>query len=128
MGKYLNKKIGDKFEKEAKDFFTSKGLIFLDQNVTYFFDGKKFGEIDLIFLDKKENNNTIVFIEVKYRSSNKFGNVLETLSKSKIKRLYEIGELYLENIEKKVEYTNNFKSIFLLYARTNKTLELIVID
>ena len=56
---------GHYYETEAKNYLEQKGLKYLERNVR----GNS-GEIDLVFLDEE----TIVFIEVKYRGTATFGS------------------------------------------------------
>ncbi len=82
-------------ETQAIDYLISKDYKILKRN---FFFGK-IGEIDIIAEDK----NTLVFIEVKTRNSNYYGDPLEsiTLKKQKsIKRVAE-GYLYINHIHDK---------------------------
>ncbi|MBI2118450.1 MAG: YraN family protein [Elusimicrobia bacterium] len=55
------RQIGQEKEKEALHFFEEKGWKLIAKNVLC-----RGGEIDLIF---KDQENTIIFVEVKYRSS-----------------------------------------------------------
>lgn len=52
------------------------------------------GEIDLIM----EENGIIVFIEVKYRSSDKFGNPLEAVDFRKRERIRAIAHIYISDL------------------------------
>jgi len=65
---------GVKSEKQALYYLTSQGLTLLCQN--YYC---RFGEIDLIMQDQE----TIVFIEVRYRKNNDFGGALASITQSK---------------------------------------------
>jgi len=51
----------------------------------------KQGEIDIIAKD----NNEIVFVEVKTRTSIKYGNPIEAVNRNKIKHLYNSAQFYL---------------------------------
>lgn len=53
----------------------------------------KFGEIDIIAFYKKE----LIFIEVKTRTSNKYGSGINSIDKNKQKHLYKTAEYYLYN-------------------------------
>lgn len=53
----------------------------------------KFGEIDIIAFYKKE----LIFIEVKTRTSNKYGSGISSIDKNKQKHLYKTAEYYLYN-------------------------------
>ncbi len=50
------------------------------------------GEIDIVAIDKKENS--LVFVEVKTRSSNKFGTPLEAIHYWKLKSLINAARVY----------------------------------
>lgn len=87
----MNKrKVGSNAEDLACNYLTSKNFKILERN---FFS--RYGEIDIIALDKE----TTVFIEVKYRSSNKFGSALESISPNKIKSLCKTAKFYLKSDE-----------------------------
>ncbi|MCF7521893.1 YraN family protein [Neisseria sp. ZJ106] len=51
-----------------------------------------FGEIDLIV----KNGNTIVFVEVKYRNSNRFGGAAYSISAAKLLKMQRSAEYYLQ--------------------------------
>lgn len=86
------REIGDYFEKISKNYLIKKGLKFIDEK--YY---SKFGEIDLIFLDSK--NNTLVFIEVKYRKNSKYGSALEVINKEKIEKIKITSNLYISKVK-----------------------------
>ena len=59
----MNKReIGFKYENVAKEYLILQGLTFVESNFY-----TRFGEIDLIFFEKK--SQTLVFVEVKYRKN-----------------------------------------------------------
>ena len=70
----------------AVNYLKQKGYKILDRN----FECRQ-GELDIIALDKKE----IVFIEVKTRTSNKFGYPLEAVNKIKQKHMLQTIKYYL---------------------------------
>jgi len=51
------------------------------------------GEIDLIMLDK----STLVFVEVRYRKSAKFGSALESVNTQKQQKIIYTAEHFLSN-------------------------------
>lgn len=83
---YINKEIGNLGENIATNYLKQKGYVILDRN----FESRQ-GEIDIIALDKKE----IVFIEVKTRTSNKFGAPSEAVNKVKQKHMLQTIKYYL---------------------------------
>ena len=76
---------GTKGEDLAVSFLKNKGYKILERN--YHIRG---GEIDIIALD----NDTLVFIEVKARSTEKFGSPLEAITYRKLKTLTKAAQFY----------------------------------
>jgi putative endonuclease len=74
-------------EKIALTFLTNKGLSELKTNYR-----SKYGEIDLIMNDI----DTVVFIEVRYRSNTKFIDPIETIDKNKVQRIITTSQIYLQ--------------------------------
>lgn len=85
------KKLGKKGEDLAIKFLKENGYEILNRNLT-----TPFGEVDIIAKD----SSTIVFIEVKTRSSNSFGEPFESVNHSKQERLKKIALFYLKGIKK----------------------------
>ncbi|MEI3186619.1 MAG: YraN family protein [Lachnospiraceae bacterium] len=63
--------VGSKYEQMAKEWLKKQGLTILAQNFR-----SRTGEIDLIARDER----TIIFVEVKYRSSVSAGDPAEAVS------------------------------------------------
>lgn len=87
-----NKTTGDHAEGIAKKYLQDQGLHFVEQNYH-----SRMGEIDLIF---KESSNTLLFIEVKYRSDTQFGHADEMVTIHKQKKIIKTARAYLQ--EKKL--------------------------
>lgn len=83
---YIKQEIGKLGEDIATDSLIEKGYIILDRN----FECRQ-GEIDIIAKDKDE----IVFIEVKTRTSNKYGTPSEAVNKIKQKHMLQSIKYYL---------------------------------
>ncbi|BDU51088.1 YraN family protein [Haliovirga abyssi] len=87
----MNKRrVGSNKEEEAIKIFKENGYEILEKN----FRGKR-GEID--FIAKK--NNTIIFIEVKYRSNKNYGYGEESVNKRKQDRIYRTAQEYIQKNE-----------------------------
>jgi len=87
----MNKReIGKIGEEIAKDYLEKNGIKIIDKN--YF---SKYGEIDLIGFE----NRTIIFIEVKLRNNIEFGSVCESVTESKIMKIYDASKDFLSNTE-----------------------------
>lgn len=84
MDKYAS---GVKGEEIAKEFLQAKGYAIVAQNIFY----PNIGEIDIIAKD----GNILVFVEVRTRTDNFFGNPLETITKAKIKKIVNTSRKYL---------------------------------
>lgn len=83
---YINQEIGKLGEDIAVNYLKQKGYKILDRN----FECRQ-GEIDIIATDKNE----IVFIEVKTRTSNKYGTPSEAVNKIKQKHMLQTIKYYL---------------------------------
>ena len=84
--KAKNKIRGDIGEIDAVEFLKKKKFKILQTNFK-----TKFGEIDIIALDGK----TIVFVEVKRRSTLVFGRPIEAVDFRKQKKIKRVAEFYL---------------------------------
>ena len=73
-------------EKLAAKYLKRKGLILKDRNYRC-----RRGELDIVMLD----NHTVVFIEVRHRSSAAFGGALESITKQKQSRLRYAAEHFM---------------------------------
>ncbi|MEH6358225.1 MAG: YraN family protein [Pseudomonadales bacterium] len=80
--------IGKQAEHEALNFLKQQGLKLLDKNYHC-----RQGEIDLVMQDEQ----TLVFIEVRYRKSAHFGSSAESVTNSKQRKIIHTAEHYLCN-------------------------------
>lgn len=83
----FNKLMGDKGESFACNFLKKKKMKILERNFQ-----TALGEIDIIARDKNE----IVFVEVKTRSSNKFGEPKESVNEHKQNTIRKVAKIYLK--------------------------------
>lgn len=77
-------------EKQALVYLRSQGLSLICQN--YYC---RFGEVDLIMQDQ----DTLVFIEVRYRKNNDFGGALASITYSKQRKIIKTAKHYLAQLE-----------------------------
>lgn len=82
------KELGNKGEQIASYYLERIGYKILDKNFR-----KRTGEIDLI----AEDNEEIVFIEVKTRTNKNFGYPEESVDNKKLKKLITTANLWLED-------------------------------
>lgn len=83
---FTRKARGDSAERIAEEFLLSRGLTLVTRNFR-----TRFGEIDLIMREQE----TLVFIEVRYREGSDFGGALASIGNAKQKRLIAAAEQYL---------------------------------
>src|SRR5437868_218552 len=76
---------GIKGEDLAASFLRKKGYTIIDRNFH-----ARGGEIDIIALE----SNTLVFIEVKARSTSQFGSPLEAITKWKLNSIIRTAQFY----------------------------------
>ncbi len=81
-----SKNLGTAGEQLAAHFLQTQGMKILERNVR-----TRLGEIDLVCCE----GNTIVFVEVKTRSSNRYGSGSEAVGMRKQKRLARLAQAYL---------------------------------
>ena len=77
---------GDKAEAIALDYLQNNGLRLVELNYTC-----RFGEIDLIMDDEK----VVVFVEVRYRSSQGMISALESIDDRKQQKIVKVAQHYL---------------------------------
>lgn len=78
--------IGREAEIHARDLLVKAGLQFIEQNFRC-----RGGEIDLLMQD----GPTLVFVEVRYRRSNRHGGALASVDLRKRQRLLHAANVYL---------------------------------
>ena len=85
-GQLRRKQTGDAWELKARRWLEGKGLRFVAANVR-----GRGGEIDLIMKD----GQTIVFVEVRYRQSSRFGGAAASVTLAKQQKLLQTAHLWL---------------------------------
>lgn len=107
---YINQEIGKRGEKKAEEYLKKSGYKILEKNFYSYF-----GELDIVALEEK----TIIFIEVKTRSSLEYGLPSEAVTKLKIKHMYKTAEYYLY---KRNLYGMDVRfDVIEIYIKNNKT-------
>lgn len=74
-------------EQMACDYMISMGMKLIEKNYSC-----RYGEIDLVMRD----DATIIFIEVRYRNSSRFGGALASIDGKKQRRLIATAQDYLQ--------------------------------
>jgi putative endonuclease len=83
-------KTGNHGENLAAGFLREKGFDIVARNYRH-----NRGEIDII----AQRDNWLIFVEVKTRSSNKFGEPEEFVTEFKAKKIFEAAEEYIYSID-----------------------------
>lgn len=93
MGKSQNKVTGNKGESLAGEYLERKGYTILGRNYR-----SKWGEIDIIAKTKSETRNSkdevVVFVEVKTKTTDMYGEPWEMVSHWKIEQVKRMGEVW----------------------------------
>lgn len=79
------RKIGSYYEEIAIKYLREQGYEILEQNYR-----NSYGEIDII----AKRDNVIIFAEIKYRTSNLYGDPLEAVDKRKQHRITQVALYY----------------------------------
>lgn len=87
MSNKTSREIGDDGEELAVAYLESKGYTILERN--YHFER---AEVDIVAYD---NETFIIFVEVKMRSTNRFGEPEEFIDDKKINNVYKAAEAWL---------------------------------
>lgn len=89
FGRFINSQVfGNAQESKAARYLVSQGLRLLCRNFS-----SRHGEIDLIMAD----SNTLVFVEVRYRRSEKFGGAINSVTAAKQKKIRLTAAYYLQS-------------------------------
>ncbi len=105
---HSTRQFGEEKEQQACAYLTKHGLQLVVKNYHC-----KLGEIDLIMQDQE----TLVFVEVRYRKQNDYGGGLESVTRGKQRKIIRAAQYYLET-SKKQNYPCRFDVI--AYAKDQK--------
>lgn len=82
------REIGNKYEDKSIKTLVKEAYKILERNYQ-----NRFGEIDII----AEKNKELVFIEVKYRKTSKFGYGYEAVDRRKIMKILKLANYYIQS-------------------------------
>ena len=77
------RKIGFEYEEYTKKYLELEGLKYIESNLIFF----------------EEKSKTLIFVEVKYRKNNEYGEAVEFVTKSKMEKIYLTSICYINKIE-----------------------------
>ena len=87
LSKLRNKRSqGSIYEQKARAYLETQGLKFIAANQTF-----KCGELDLVMAD----GDTVVFVEVRQRKSNRFGSAVESIDYRKQQKWLNAANMWL---------------------------------
>lgn len=114
----MSNKIKGKYGEEiAVNYLIKNGCRIIEKNYRF----SRYGEIDIIALD----GSTLCFIEVKTRSSDKFGTPFEAITKSKLDKIKKSAFFYLQNSKTRYNsYRIDAISVFLTSKENEKEPEI----
>lgn len=91
MATINNQRRGQLSEQYAQQYLEQHGLTLVEKNYHFELGSHIRGEIDLIMRDK----DYLVFVEVRFRLKDTFGNSLETINRKKQRTLIRAASYYL---------------------------------
>lgn len=89
--------LGLYYENKAAKYLRKQGLRLIERNVRY-----ACGEIDLIMQD----NNTWVFVEVRFRRNSAFGDAVSSITYAKRRRLWRAANNWLAQRQESIEISD----------------------
>jgi len=95
LGKQANNTRGQQAEDLALTYLKQQGLILIQRNYR-----SRYGEIDLIMQDKEH----IVFVEVRFRSSNQYGGAASSVDIHKQRKLIKCAQQYIANTHNRLGF------------------------
>jgi len=93
--------IGERAEAQALAYLQAKGLCLRQRNFRC-----RFGEVDLIMHDPSSDPATLVFVEVRYRQSQRYGGALASITAGKQQRVIRAAQIYLQQTEQQTVLNN----------------------
>ena len=107
---------GARWEKVAESFLSAKGLNLLHRNFSC-----RFGEIDLVM----EDGATIVFVEVKYRASNRHGSGADAVTLQKQRKICRTAAWFLARNPRRAEQACRFDVISIVTGQGDQDIRWI---
>lgn len=93
MVKVNNRKTGNKGEGVAAEYLAKKGYEIVERNYS-----AKYGEVDIVAKRVIKGEIYTVFVEVKTKTEEKYGEPWEMINKHKLKQITQMGHLWcMEN-------------------------------
>jgi putative endonuclease len=111
MRKRTTRQLGIEGENKACQYLETQGYVVQERNFR-----TRTGEIDLIMLD----GDTLVFVEVKARTSLRYGYGSEAITTTKQRIIRQVALEYLQQRGKGTYIPVRFDAVILTYAKTGE--------
>lgn len=105
------RRVGRQKERFACKYLQKEGLHLIQAN--YYC---RLGEIDLIM----EDQDSLVFVEVRYREADDFGTAIESITPAKQKRIIRAAQHYLQSLSEFEEHYCRFDVIGLSGSKSEQ--------
>lgn len=102
-------------EERARRYLERQGLVTIERN----FHSRR-GEIDLVMQDR----DTLVFVEVRFRSSSRFGSAAESVTPAKQQRIIDTARYFLNCRRQWGDYVCRF-DVLAISGRAQQDIEWI---
>ncbi|MEY8195496.1 MAG: YraN family protein [Cycloclasticus sp.] len=93
--KHRHNQLGQEAEDLALGYLQQQGLTLIERNYR-----SRYGEIDLIMRDQQH----IVFVEVRFRSSQRYGGALSSVDIHKQRKLIKCAQQYIANTSSRLGF------------------------
>lgn len=110
---------GDYTESLACQYLENKGFKLIERNFNC-----RLGEIDLIMQD----NDVLVFVEVRYRRNNNYGSGADSITNNKQSKLIKAASVYLQKHTKLNKYPARFDVVSITGSVETSNLNKINFD
>lgn len=116
MQKLHNKEKGKRAEQLAVAFLRSKNYQILATNYRY----SRMGELDVVCM----KDQTVIFVEVKYRTNNRKGRPEEAITLNKCRQIYKLAHVFIHR-QRLYNLKVRFDVISVMSENFNKYCEII---
>lgn len=114
--KPIQQQLGRHAEDAACAYLHDHGLQLVCRNFSC-----RSGEIDLVML----THDTLVFVEVRYRSSGRFGGALASITRSKQQKIINAARYFLHNHRQFADYAARFDVVAIQSDDTGQRIDWI---
>lgn len=114
----MTKRLGDVGERQAIAFLRGRGYLILAHNFR-----TRFGEVDIVAQDENE----VVFVEVKTRTNTHFGAPEEAVNRAKLDKITKVASEFM-TMQGLTDVQSRFEVIAIVDGKTLRLISEIYID